>query len=123
MKPLRWVRSTTDYYVAGVLGGIAKELNLEPWVLRLLWVLGTLCTFGLFVLLYVCCVIALPREDKTAAAREKKILGVCARIDQRGDMEVGLARLMALLLLIGTGGTAIVGYIVLHFVLGSPIKA
>lgn len=121
MKPLRWVRSTTDYYVAGVAGGLAKELNMEPWVVRLLWILGALCTFGLFLVLYVCFVIALPRDDRMDTARNKKILGVCARIDARGDMEVGLARLLALMLLIGTGGAAVVGYIVLHFVLDRPI--
>lgn len=121
MKPLKWVRSSTDSYAAGVLGGISKELSMEPWVLRLLWVLGTLCTFGLFVVIYVCLAIALPRDDRLEYAREKRILGVCARIDQRGDMEVGLARFIALMLLLASAGAAIIGYLVLHFVLDKPV--
>lgn len=123
MKNLRWVRSTTDKYVAGVAGGLARELNMAPWVMRLLWILAALCTFGFVLLLYVCCVIALPREDRTEKAREKMILGVCSRIDARGDIEVGLARLIAIVLLLSTGGAAIIGYIVLHFVLDAKVSA
>jgi phage shock protein PspC (stress-responsive transcriptional regulator) len=95
---------------------------MTPWVVRLLWVLAALCTFGFVLLLYICCVIALPREDRTEQAREKMVLGVCARIDARGDIEVGLARLIALVLLLSTGGAAIIGYIVLHFVLDPSVS-
>lgn len=116
MKPLRWVRATDDKVLGGVAGGMARALEMQPWVMRLIWVVLGLATMGVALLLYICCVIALPREDRQDTAREKMILGVCARIDARGDMEVGLARLIALLLFLGTGGTAIIGYIVLHFV-------
>lgn len=124
-KPLRWVRSTQDSVLAGVCGGLARELDLPTWLVRLAWVLSVFI-FGMGVLAYIACVIALPREDRQELARNKMILGVCAAIDRRGDMEVGIARLIALTLLFGTGGAALVGYIVLYFVLVSsadrPVK-
>ncbi len=114
---LKWVREPKDKLIAGVATGLAQMLDVAPWVIRLLWVIAAMATFGLAVLVYVACVVALPRSDQSEEALQKMILGVCVRIHQRGDLEVGLARLGALLLLFATGGTAIVGYIVLHFVL------
>ncbi|MGE0762423.1 MAG: PspC domain-containing protein [Bdellovibrionales bacterium] len=117
---LRWVRLSNDKMVAGVASGLARQLDVDTWVIRLVWALSALITFGGSLLLYLACVIAFPRSDKADAAQKKMILGVCARIHQRGDIEVGLARLIALLLLVGTGGAALVGYIVLYFVLSKP---
>jgi hypothetical protein len=62
-------------------------------------------------------IIALPRTDRLDKANEKMVLGVCLRLSQRGDLEVGLARLIALLLLVISFGAVIVGYFVLHFLL------
>jgi phage shock protein PspC (stress-responsive transcriptional regulator) len=122
MKPLRWVRTVDDKWVAGVAGGTAKAMDLSPGLMRFLWILAILFSAGLALIFYLGCVIALPRADRSATAREKMVLGVCARVDARGDMEVGLARLLALVLLMATGGAAIIGYIVLHFVLDQPAR-
>ena len=117
---MRWVRLHEDKMVAGVASGLAKQFDLAPWVVRLAWVLAALCTLGGAILLYLGFVIAFPLDNKIKESKQKVILGVCARIDQRGDMEVGLARFIALVLLVGTGGAALIGYIVLYFVLTQP---
>lgn len=116
----RWVRLHEDKVIAGVSSGLAKQLNMAPWFIRLIWILAALCTFGGALLLYLACVISFPLDNRIEQSKQRMILGVCARIAQRGDMEVGLARLLALLLLVGTGGAALVGYIVLYFVLSEP---
>ena len=47
-----WKRSGTDYVLAGVLGGIAEQLDGNANVLRVLWVLLTISPFpGLIVYL------------------------------------------------------------------------
>ena len=117
-KPMsyRWVRSSENQIIGGVCAGVAKALNMEAWVIRLLWLLS-LFAFGFGLGLYIMCLIAFPRDDRKEMALNKMVLGVCARLHQRGDIEVGLARLIALLLLVGSAGAAVIGYILLHFIL------
>ncbi len=113
----RWVRRRENAIFTGVSAGLARQFDVEPWIIRMFWVMAALVTFGGAILLYLACAISFPREEQVEVTPRKMILGVCARIHERGDMEVGLARLLALTLLFITGGAALVGYIVLHFVL------
>ncbi|MEA2004366.1 MAG: PspC domain-containing protein [archaeon] len=61
-KVKRLYRSKNERMLAGVCGGIAEYLNLDPTIVRLLWV-----AFSLFgwagVLLYIIFAIVVP-EDK-----------------------------------------------------------
>lgn len=114
---LKWIRSE-DGIIGGVCLQLARQLNVDPWLVRAAWLL-TLCVFGTGLLAYIACVIALPRTDRLDKAKEKMVLGVCLRLSQRGDLEVGLARLMALVLLVLSCGFVILGYFVLHFLLPS----
>ena len=116
MSTFRWIRPTEGAVIAGVCACVARNLDVNPWVVRILF-LATAIFGGLGLLVYVLGWIALPREDGVPDALNPKILGVCARIHRRGDIEVGLARLIAMILLVFSFGAAIVGYIVLHFVL------
>lgn len=116
---LKWVRAE-DGIIGGVCLQLARQLNLDPWLVRAAWLM-TVCVFGTGLFAYVALIIALPRTDRLDKANEKMILGVCLRLSQRGDLEVGLARLMALLLLVISCGAVIAGYFVLHFLL--PTKA
>ncbi|MBR8703006.1 PspC domain-containing protein [Porphyromonas levii] len=53
------LRSQTNRMFAGVCGGIAEYFNLDPTVIRLLWVLATaLGGSGLFV--YILCALIIP---------------------------------------------------------------
>lgn len=112
---LKWVRAE-DGIIGGICMQLARQLNLDPWLVRAAWLL-TVCVFGTGLFAYIALIIALPRTDRLDKANEKMILGVCFRLSQRGDLEVGLARLMALLLLVISCGAVIVAYFVLHFLL------
>lgn len=114
-QSLKWVRAE-DGIIGGVCLGLARQMNVDPWMVRLAW-LTALLIFGTGVLAYLLCVLAFPRTDRLSSAYDKKILGVCARIAKRSNTEVGLVRLLALLLLIVTGGLAVVGYFVFHLTL------
>ena len=59
MKELR--RSKTDRMLGGVCAGIANYLDVDPTIIRLLWVL---CIFlaGSGILAYLICWIVIPNE-------------------------------------------------------------
>ena len=49
---------------AGVAGGIADFFELDPSLVRLLWVAATVVTGGLAVAVYILAWIVLPRDDR-----------------------------------------------------------
>ena len=61
----RLFRSRGDRMIAGVASGLGEYLDLDPTIVRLLWVLGALTTGPLAVFLYVLCAIIIPREPET----------------------------------------------------------
>ncbi len=114
----RWVRSTNGM-IAGVCEGIARRLEIEPWIIRFLLVMAILfCGTGL--LAYLILAICLPREDRVAQAYQSMILGVCSRVARRTDVEIGVVRTATVLLAFVTLGAVIVGYLVLYFVMPDP---
>ncbi len=56
-------RSGKDRILGGVCGGIAEYLGVDPTIIRLLWILGTLF-FGFGILLYIIAWIIIPRNPK-----------------------------------------------------------
>ena len=55
-------RSTTNRKVAGVLGGLASYLGMDATLLRILFVIGLLASFGFFLVIYVVCIFLVPNE-------------------------------------------------------------
>lgn len=112
---MKWVRAQ-DGAICGVCKGLARTLDVPVGLFRLLWLISILFV-GVGLGLYLLFAISLPREDKVEKARGRRVLGVCARIARRTDLEVGIVRFVAVCLLLLSGGSTLVGYIVLHFVL------
>ena len=54
-------RSATDKKLAGVCGGVAKYLNMDPTVIRVLWAIISLFAF-VGVVAYVLCAFIIPEE-------------------------------------------------------------
>ena len=57
----RLYKSRTDQKIDGICAGIAKYFDVDPTVIRLAWVLFSLCG-GSGVLAYIICAIIIPRE-------------------------------------------------------------
>lgn len=57
-------RSIENKKIAGVCGGLAEYLDIDPTIVRLIFVLLTLSSFGLGILLYVVLAIAMPQGKK-----------------------------------------------------------
>jgi len=119
---MKWVRSA-DGALCGVCKGLANTLGISVGVFRLLWIFSVLF-FGAGLALYFMLAISLPREDKLAQALEPWILGVCAKISLRTNLEIGIVRFLAICLALLSFGATIVGYFVLYFVMDdAPTKA
>lgn len=58
----RLYRSRSERMVAGVAGGIADYADVDPTIVRLIWVAALLTTGPLALLLYLLCAIVIPRE-------------------------------------------------------------
>jgi len=54
-------RSKTDQKLCGVCSGIAEYLNVDPTIVRLIWVLLVLCA-GSGVLAYLICALIIPEK-------------------------------------------------------------
>lgn len=59
----RLYRSGKDRILGGVCGGIAEYLGVDPVIIRLLWVVGTLA-WGFGILLYIIFWIIMPRNPE-----------------------------------------------------------
>lgn len=112
---MKFVRAK-DGAIFGVCKGLARTLDIPVGVFRLIWLLSILA-LGTGIGVYLLLAITLPREDKTAEALQPWILGVCAKISQRSQLEVGIVRFLTIILSFVFMGATIIGYIVLYFVL------
>jgi phage shock protein C len=60
------MRSSRERMWAGVAGGMAEYFDIDPSLVRLLWVAATVVTGGLAVPVYILAWIILPRDDRGA---------------------------------------------------------
>ena len=70
----RLFRSSTDKLISGVAGGMAEYLNMDPTIVRLLWVLVALFTGGAAFLLYLALWLFLPVGDNAHGQVEDPII-------------------------------------------------
>ncbi len=54
-------KSSTDKKIDGVCAGIAEYAGMDPTVIRLLWILGTVFV-GAGILAYIVAAIVMPRK-------------------------------------------------------------
>jgi phage shock protein C len=61
----RLYRSHDERMLAGVAGGIANYLDVDPTFVRLAWVLAAVGTGPIAALAYIACAMIIPREPET----------------------------------------------------------
>lgn len=61
MEPKRLCRSNNNKMIAGVCGGIAEYINLDPTIIRLLWAIFCLAG-GTGVIAYIAAAIIIPEQ-------------------------------------------------------------
>ncbi len=66
-------RSKNDRMIAGVCGGLAEYLDMDPAIIRLLWAIFTCFAFsGLILYIIACIIIPNERNDTIIIEPEKK---------------------------------------------------
>ncbi len=63
MAPKKLTRSRTDRKLAGVCGGLAAYLNLDPTVVRVAYALLTLFTAFSGIIIYLILMLLMPEGD------------------------------------------------------------
>lgn len=57
-------RSTTDRQVLGILGGIAERFNINSKILRIVFMIGVILTFGTLITSYFVLMLLIPNEER-----------------------------------------------------------
>lgn len=60
-KKLR--KSSDNKMICGVCGGIGEYFNLDPTLIRLVWIILTIGGFGTGLLIYILAAVVMPQED------------------------------------------------------------
>ncbi len=71
----RLYRSRTDRFISGVAGGLAEHLDIDPAIVRVVWVLLVLPTGFLALLAYVVMAVVVPEEPLMAAGTASTAMG------------------------------------------------
>ena len=58
-------RSRKDAKLAGVLGGLANHLGVDSTLIRLIFVVMAIASFGLMILLYILAIFIFPKEPQS----------------------------------------------------------
>lgn len=61
MKKL--LRSKDNKVISGVCSGIANYLGIDATVIRVIWAILALCSFGIAAIAYIICAIIIPLDD------------------------------------------------------------
>ncbi len=57
-------RSKTDRKICGILGGLAKYLNMDATILRIVYVLLSLFVLGSPIIIYIVAALIIPEEPE-----------------------------------------------------------
>ncbi len=115
-----WCRSRSGV-IAGVCKGLAERIDIDVIFVRLVWALAVLLA-GAGLGLYLLLAVSLPREDRLDQAYNSRVFGVAARFARRFELDVGLTRAAFVFLLFATGGTMLLAYLIMYFILPSEAE-
>ncbi len=62
----RLYRSKKDRILGGVCAGLGEHLDVDPNIIRLIWVAVTILSFGLGVIVYILAWILIPESGTVA---------------------------------------------------------
>jgi len=57
------LKRSKDKLIAGVCGGIGKEYDIDPTIVRLIFVIAALMGFGLPIIIYIVMALLLKEEE------------------------------------------------------------
>jgi len=54
--------------IAGVAAGMGHYLRIDPALMRIIWVIGTILTHGIGIIIYLILAIVLPKKQEETEA-------------------------------------------------------
>ncbi|MEK6555582.1 MAG: PspC domain-containing protein [Bdellovibrionota bacterium] len=111
----RFTRSSTGI-LAGVCKGLAERFQIDVMLVRILFI-ASVIFFGVGICFYILLAVSFPRQDQLDRAYDTRIMGVCARLALRFDFDIGLVRLLTLIVFLSSLGSTLLFYVILYFVL------
>jgi phage shock protein C len=63
----RLYRSKKERILGGVCAGLGEHLDVDPTVIRLIWAVVTLISFGTGIIVYILAWIIIPEDDTGGA--------------------------------------------------------
>ena len=63
----RLYRSKKERILGGVCAGLGEHLDVDPTVIRLIWAVVTLLSFGTGIIIYILAWIIIPEDDTGGA--------------------------------------------------------
>ncbi|MEK6934889.1 MAG: PspC domain-containing protein [Nanoarchaeota archaeon] len=58
----RLYKSNKNKVIFGICGGIGEYYNIDPTIIRLLWIIITLISFGAGILVYIIAAFLIPKK-------------------------------------------------------------
>ncbi len=65
----RLYRSRTERILGGICGGLGEHTDIDPTIIRLIWILVTLISLGTGIIVYAVAWIIIPESPEESAAR------------------------------------------------------
>ena len=62
--PERWGKSWTNRQLGGVCGGIAERAGINPWTVRVIFILACFVSAGAAILIYLALYFTLPWNEE-----------------------------------------------------------
>ena len=75
MSNKRLYRSRKEKMLAGVCGGIGEYLDTDPTIIRLVWILITIASFGMGIIGYIVALIVMPEQPSSNTKPKTKKAG------------------------------------------------
>jgi phage shock protein PspC (stress-responsive transcriptional regulator) len=71
----RLYRSKKERMLGGVCAGLGEHLDIDPTVIRLIWAVATVLSFGTGIIVYILAWILIPEEDTAGSAPQSQTSG------------------------------------------------
>jgi phage shock protein C len=81
----RLTRSSRERLWAGVAGGMAEYFEVDPVIMRIIWVAAAVLTSGLAIPAYIVMWLVMPRDDQSADARHRPAPPLSGIVDPGGS--------------------------------------
>jgi phage shock protein PspC (stress-responsive transcriptional regulator) len=86
----RLYRSRDDRILAGVAGGLAENLDVDPSIIRIVWALLVFLTGGIALLVYIVMAIVVPERPEGMPIHPRGETGATSAASATGDPSAGV---------------------------------